>query len=943
MEKKNQRILWLLNHFTLREAEVPMLLNLGFEVFVPKIFPEDDANRSASVSYEYDRTLTIPQALLTRMNEFNFYSSRWPNSLKKAINENFSIVISGFFPKMLNAVAESFKGDIFIRVFGMSGDANYADLIEQVGNHDLINRLRTKDRIWLAPSYANIPENEPHWMRRRCVYLPLGLPLEYYKNEDQWRRQKKAILFVCPRIKSSPYYQQIYKSFKSSFGDIPHIIAGAQPEPVENDPHVTGFIPDETFQKLLKTCAVMFYHSREERHLHYHPLEAIVCGMPLIYMAGGMLDYLAGEKLPGCCETIEEARQKISRLISGDEEITRSIVSSQKVLLEEFKNQYIQSVWENNFLPLIKHSQSLTEAEIEFAGDQGRKVKIGIWMHETAPNGFLNEGISRLLALIVRTAQSRSDVDIKIACVSWVKDAIKDYMEDLDVNSQRLEFLMVNPNPPLVYQFHNWWQQRQRKPKTKKFAWLSKFGRVLKKITEWVITFSLKKATSARDWTTLLILSVMAILLSPFLLVYLILRLVIGGLRSVLSLFKSSRVSSALQGRLAKDRRISSLIKERWNYYRAYLRHDLPRKIYQSMIQTEFETLSRKASQQKDVDIWFFLHPNNTYHHEKFKTPIILAVPDIVYLDFPTTFAREITDIVEAHSTIEKMVDKADAVITYSEYVKENHLVKPDYMAPEKVHVIPHAAIDLKYLLSPKQEMNVESMKYRARWIIKNYLKKVPVQPGNPDRRYLQSLPFGEFDYIFVSSQTRPHKNHFSMIKAYEILLREKYCNAKLIFTGLFTPEMQNYIALKKLNLDVISLNALPPKVHAGFYACARLAVAPTLFEGGFPFVFSEALSVQTPVVMSDIPAVREILSDEQREEICFDPYDLDSMVDRIAWALEHHDQLLDLETAIFEKLKQRTWDQVASEYLCVFMETIRGSTQVIAPEYQLHDGASSN
>jgi glycosyltransferase involved in cell wall biosynthesis len=183
-------------------------------------------------------------------------------------------------------------------------------------------------------------------------------------------------------------------------------------------------------------------------------------------------------------------------------------------------------------------------------------------------------------------------------------------------------------------------------------------------------------------------------------------------------------------------------------------------------------------------------------------------------------------------------------------------------------------------------------------------------------------LPFGEFDYLFVSSQTRPHKNHFNLLKAYKKLLRENYFNIKLIFTGQFSAEMQNFIAHEKLHLDVLSLSGLPPKVHAAFYACAKLSVVPTLFEGGFPFVFSEALSVGTPVVMSDIPVVREALPEEFRKEICFDPYDINDMVARIAWALENHDRLLKTETIAYNQMKNRTWGQVAEEYVLAFIST---------------------
>ena len=57
----------------------------------------------------------------------------------------------------------------------------------------------------------------------------------------------------------------------------------------------------------------MYYHSTEPDHIHYHPFEAVRAGMPLVFMAGGMLDRLGGIDLPGRSKPPKEARQKIER------------------------------------------------------------------------------------------------------------------------------------------------------------------------------------------------------------------------------------------------------------------------------------------------------------------------------------------------------------------------------------------------------------------------------------------------------------------------------------------------------------------------------------------------------------------------------------------------------------------------------------------------------
>ena len=71
MDKK--RILWLFNHTSLRKFELPLLIEMGYEVYCPKKFGFAYGDRSASVSYEYDESLSIPKDILDKLNEVDFY------------------------------------------------------------------------------------------------------------------------------------------------------------------------------------------------------------------------------------------------------------------------------------------------------------------------------------------------------------------------------------------------------------------------------------------------------------------------------------------------------------------------------------------------------------------------------------------------------------------------------------------------------------------------------------------------------------------------------------------------------------------------------------------------------------------------------------------------------------------------------------------------------
>ena len=68
------RVAWILNHTTLMEFEADLLQRLGCEVFVPKVLPEGLDGRTAAVTREYDKSLSIPADDLEVLNAANFYS-----------------------------------------------------------------------------------------------------------------------------------------------------------------------------------------------------------------------------------------------------------------------------------------------------------------------------------------------------------------------------------------------------------------------------------------------------------------------------------------------------------------------------------------------------------------------------------------------------------------------------------------------------------------------------------------------------------------------------------------------------------------------------------------------------------------------------------------------------------------------------------------------------
>ena len=898
-DKKQKRILWLLKHPFACESVVSLLDRLGFEIYVPRVKTEGQMARRTSSASTYNKKLTIEQNLLDALDRFDFFSKPWPKSLSRKINKNFGIAIAQNDSEMIEKIAESFNGLIFLRVFGLAEDMTYAKQFEADLSEKAFRQLKFHDNIWLAVGYDIVIDNEPYWLRRKSIHLPQGLPKIDHKI-FKWNGSSNQVLYIHPDNQAKQAKEKAYREFKDSFAEIPHVI-------LENNPQDMDPMDRETYLELLKTSRVLYYPSTDPHHLHAYVLDALACGLPVLFMTNGLLEYLAKQRIAGCCGSLEEAREKINTILNGDQSLLSEIQSSQKTLLNAFDSKYIENCWRTRFIPVVE--RFFRQPEIQEKAPQNLDLShIGIWMHVHIPGCLTGEGISHLIAMIIRGAHrnEKRNIKIHIASVTWIKEDVIEFLDNEGIDTDKIEFDLVGNTPPFLYRIYHWWINRKPKVK-KKTAFWKNFERLLKEL----INDTVGSLLTVRTIPGLVFLILALILFSPVIITIAGLYLLVFLLRNIPS-WTTDFLKTLFP--IKKSKEYIQKIRKKIN--------EISPTIYHRMLDMELRQLAEKVGRDDRFKAWFFAYPNNKYL-DQFTSPRVVAVPDVVYLDFPSLYSKNPFRLIDhPDNHISQTISNADTVITFSEYIRENHVIKPGYQPAEHVHVIPHAPIDKCDVITARKEISDFELQFISRQIIKKYINEIVADHAEILSTYLRDIDLGEMDYIFVSSQTRPHKNHLNLIKAYQILLREKYVNQKLIFTGRFNNEIEEYIKKERIHLDVLSFNALPSKVHAAFYACANLTVAPTLFEGGFPFVFSESLSVRTPAILSDIPVVRELLTPKELENYCFDPYDVHAMVDKMSWALENHDSLLEMELKTLEKMKARTWEDVAEEYLHLLLES---------------------
>lgn len=345
------RVMWLLNHGTLRSFEMQQLQSLGVrEIFLPKSFPYHEGNLSASIETAYDSTLSLSEEELGVLNAQDWYGDPSPAAWDIA-NRHFDVLFFAFFPDQIDSVTRHFRGDVVLRVFGHARGYTYSGLLYQHLGVPGVERIqRLGHRFWFGEAYAHLHDIEDEFVRRRACYLPLGL--RNADVDDRWRGDDARLYFVCPRIGSSTHFRSVYEQFTRDFKGVPYVVAGAQPVAV-NDAAVIGYVPAEAHRDNMQRFRVMYYHSTEPNHVHYHPFEAIRAGMPVVYMAGGMLDRLAGTRLPGCCNSVSEARRKVERLLGGDTGLADRIRRTQPRMLDPMRPERCEPIWRENFGRLL--------------------------------------------------------------------------------------------------------------------------------------------------------------------------------------------------------------------------------------------------------------------------------------------------------------------------------------------------------------------------------------------------------------------------------------------------------------------------------------------------------------------------------------------------------------------------------------------------------------
>jgi glycosyltransferase involved in cell wall biosynthesis len=528
-------------------------------------------------------------------------------------------------------------------------------------------------------------------------------------------------------------------------------------------------------------------------------------------------------------------------------------------------------------------------------------IEDGIFLGYDKNIPLKNEGLGRLLAYLVAGWVKLPDHRLTIACPYWLVKDLQALLSDHGIAPERYELLCTS-DP--------WWRKIQLRLKEFERKIRPAVHRIRARVRgealpamdstkgtwfEQIFLIDLNRLTNAKNLFAAS-LEVFKVIVFVAMVLWLI-RLYWPVILVLLAVFLAYRVWRKYRKK-NKDRASATpkkLMRKQKRRHKRYMQ--------------EVSQLIKQINKQQTVRHWLVPTPfwpeANRIEHTK-----SIVCPDLVLQKFPLRFSDPTTEPIYAR--ILDTLQNAPSLICYSESIRNDQLVRGVGLSPDQIEVIGHGKVELGEFLKLGKSMPVlDEQRQIALEFLRVYQRSSLA--GNP---YWSRFAWDKSTYVFYSSQARGQKNILSLLRAIEILRHRSSVPIRLVLTCERSPgsEIDMFITDHRLDAWVLFATGVSNQVLASLYCWASLAVNPTLFEGGFPFTFTEAYSVGTPSLLSDIAMVREkILDSPLPDRMIFDPLNPQDLANKILWGIDHRAELFDSQRVLFEAFP--TWEMVAKSY----------------------------
>lgn len=195
----------------------------------------------------------------------------------------------------------------------------------------------------------------------------------------------------------------------------------------------------------------------------------------------------------------------------------------------------------------------------------------------------------------------------------------------------------------------------------------------------------------------------------------------------------------------------------------------------------------------------------------------------------------------------------------------------------------------------------------------------VPIPIKSQSHDFLDTIGVSEKEYILAVARFVPEKGLHDLIEAFSSLNTPW----KLVIAGDADHETEYSKNLRRMAAKdprIILTGYITGEPLNQVYSHARLFVLPSYHEG-LPIVLLEAMSYGLPVLVSDIPANKEVELPDDRYFKCGDVVDLK---EKLSLLLEKDLSITEQEK-IREQIKEKyNWDNIADQAIDVYRKVMK-------------------
>ncbi len=232
----------------------------------------------------------------------------------------------------------------------------------------------------------------------------------------------------------------------------------------------------------------------------------------------------------------------------------------------------------------------------------------------------------------------------------------------------------------------------------------------------------------------------------------------------------------------------------------------------------------------RTADVYFY--PNYLPLPQK-QGKKVLFVHDLTYLTNPEWSSQE--TIKHLGPNLEKQEEKADLILTCSDYNRQEMLKHFKHIPESKIRVIPHGLPDLFRRSVSEEKIKAVKLKYDL-----------------------------HHPYFLFTGALELRKNLLRLVHAFLVFKQKKQTDHQLILAGpkgWIGDDFMSFILSPQLSGKVRWLDYVPQEDLPALYTASSAFVFPSLKEGfGVPLL--EAMGCGTPVICSNSAAIPEVVGD---------------------------------------------------------------------------------